>query len=195
MGREIKRVAIDFNYPLGVVWKGFINPYDSQKCSLCDGSGLNPETKQIEDDWYDFAGTGRKWCYNITQNEVDALIKSNRLYDFTHRFTSGKGWKKIKPQPTVTAEMVNEWSKRGMGHDSFNRMVCVEARAATSLAAIGPTNPRTECAFAIAAPTTGRNNGGATVIAPRRPQCLLAPRSCRAVQRRWTKPPRSSGNR
>lgn len=39
---------------------------ESHKCESCDGSGLNPETKQISDDWYDFANTGRRWCENIT---------------------------------------------------------------------------------------------------------------------------------
>jgi hypothetical protein len=129
MGREIKRVALDFDWPINVTWKGFVNPYSSQTCSACDGSGHNPETKQISDDWYDFAGTGRKWCYNITQHEVDALIERGRLYDFTHQWTPGKGWQKIEPPPVVTADMVNQWSRHGLGHDSINHWVCVEARA------------------------------------------------------------------
>lgn len=28
MGRELKRVALDFDWPTGKVWKGFINPHD-----------------------------------------------------------------------------------------------------------------------------------------------------------------------
>lgn len=89
---------------------------ENHKCESCDGSGLNPETKQISDDWYDFANTGRRWCENITQDEVDALWEHNRLHcDF-----------KEKP----TAEQVNAWANgRGLGHDSINHHICVETRA------------------------------------------------------------------
>ena len=80
MGREIKRVPLDFNWPLNMQWKGYMNPYTSQKCTVCDSTGLNPETKQISDDWYDFGDTGKRWCNNITQHEVDALIEERRSF-------------------------------------------------------------------------------------------------------------------
>jgi len=110
-------------------WKGYINPYTSQSCTICDGSGENPETKQISDDWYDFENTGRRWCDKITQDEVDALIEEGRLYDFTHQFIRGEGWKAIDPPPIVTAEMVNQWGVRGYGHDAINRWICIKTRA------------------------------------------------------------------
>lgn len=87
----------------------------SKQCEYCDQTGYNPETKQIRDDWYDFAGTGRKWSNNITQDEVDALWDNHRLrVDF-----------KTKP----TAKQVNEWSEKTFGHDSLNHYICVEVRA------------------------------------------------------------------
>lgn len=89
---------------------------ENHKCEDCEGSGYNPETKHISDDWYDFANTGRRWRENITQDEVEALWEHNRLHcDF-----------KEKP----TAEQVNAWEKgRGIGHDSINHYICVEQRA------------------------------------------------------------------
>ncbi len=41
MGREIKRVALDFDWPIGEVWTGFLNPYYAEqvKCPTCDGLG------------------------------------------------------------------------------------------------------------------------------------------------------------
>ena len=45
--------------------------------------------------------------------------------DFTHRFMKGQGWVRIDPQPSVTAEMVNTWSRRGLGHDALNRGICL----------------------------------------------------------------------
>lgn len=39
MGRELKRVALDFDWPLNIVWRGYICPYESQRCDLCRGTG------------------------------------------------------------------------------------------------------------------------------------------------------------
>ena len=45
MGREPKRVALDFNHPLEKRWPGFINPwYDhSGDCDSCGGTGYSEE--------------------------------------------------------------------------------------------------------------------------------------------------------
>jgi hypothetical protein len=129
MGRELKRVPLDFDWPLHMPWKGYVSPYRSQDCKACGGTGLNPESKQISDDWYDFAGTGRRWDDKITQDEVQALVDAGRLWDFTREFIPGKGWQEKEPPYVPTAEEVNEWSrKRGIGHDGLNRGICVEAR-------------------------------------------------------------------
>ncbi len=44
MGRTLKRVALDFKWPLNKTWEGFLNPFWNQsiKCTECDGSGSNP---------------------------------------------------------------------------------------------------------------------------------------------------------
>lgn len=129
MGREIKRVPIDFDWPLGMVWKGYINPYDAQECKVCKGSGHNPETKQISDDWYDFANSGRRWDKSITQDEVNALVEHGRLWDFTRTWIPGEGWVDKDPPYIPTADEVNRWSRHGTGHDAINQWICVETRA------------------------------------------------------------------
>lgn len=90
---------------------------DNHECETCEGTGLNPETFQLKEDWYDFAGTGRRWDSKLVQEEVDALWENHRLRgDFTS-----------KP----TAEEVNEWNRRprSMGHDAINQWICVKTRA------------------------------------------------------------------
>lgn len=155
MGRELKRVPLDFNYPIGQVWKGYLNPFRSQKCNSCDGSGLNPETKKISDDWYSFdkaewidKGNGSRynnlaWQYHLTGIEVKALIEADRLWDFTRiarneqqrkdvqeKIKSGhNSWLPYNNGYIPTPEEVNEWNKKGIGHDAINRWICVEARA------------------------------------------------------------------
>jgi hypothetical protein len=126
MGRELKRVPLDFKWPLKQVWKGYIIPYRNQKCKACDGTGLNKETKKLYDDWYSFDKVeyiefenGRRynnlaWCNHITEVEVKALVEEGRLKDFDN----------------PTPKEVNEWNrKKRRGHDAINRWICVKARA------------------------------------------------------------------
>jgi len=54
MGREVKRVALDFDWPLNKVWGGFINPHyaNSHACAACAGDGYSPEARRLKDQWY-----------------------------------------------------------------------------------------------------------------------------------------------
>lgn len=53
MGRELKRVPLDFDWPMNKPWAGFVNPYYAAiKCESCDGSGYSPAAKRIADRWY-----------------------------------------------------------------------------------------------------------------------------------------------
>ena len=54
MGREVKRVDVDFDWPLENIWGGFVNPYYSQRieCPECSGSGSSPFAKLLSDQWY-----------------------------------------------------------------------------------------------------------------------------------------------
>lgn len=179
MGREIKRVPLNFSWPLREVWKGFKNPfYTAKECSDCDGTGYSPYAKNLQDMWYgkvpfDPESTGSKpfganhpailelaernvkackekgyfignieqeaarlsqtcfdnqWSCHLSQEDVDALIKEGRLYEITHTWEQGKGWKPKNPAPVVTAEMVNELSVSGRIHDSTNSYICIKAK-------------------------------------------------------------------
>ena len=46
MGREVKRVALDFDWPLRKVWVGFCNPHWKQ-CPDCDGSGATTASQRL----------------------------------------------------------------------------------------------------------------------------------------------------
>lgn len=157
MGRKLMRVPLDFNWPKNMVWKGYVNPYKSQKCKACDGSGYNPETKKLSDDWYSFNNQewiypngimGRRynnlaWSNHITQDEVQALIDHGRLMDFTRVpineeqrkiveekiKNGGNSWLPFDNGYIPTAEEVNNWNRTGMGHDAYNQWICVETRA------------------------------------------------------------------
>lgn len=97
MGRELKRVPLDFKWALGQLWKGYVNPYNSQKCKCCDGSGNNEKYKELEDKWYGYnnysysddevyvkSSNGKlyrkyAWMYNLQEADVLVLAKHGRL--------------------------------------------------------------------------------------------------------------------
>jgi len=146
MGREVRRVALDFDWPLRTAWKGFVNPWKScTRCETCDGTGLNPASARISRAWYDFEGLGIKWCYNLKQDEVEALVKAWRIRRLTHRHQkdwSGHGFvpkwvpewvpvrvgKRLPLLRYPDAADVNRWARDGFGHDSISRWICVETR-------------------------------------------------------------------
>lgn len=51
MGRELKRVALDFNWPLEKVWEGYLNPHQPQKCPACK-NGYSAGARALMDKWY-----------------------------------------------------------------------------------------------------------------------------------------------
>ncbi|MDR1506540.1 MAG: hypothetical protein LBI67_05505 [Treponema sp.] len=130
-GREVKRVPLDLDWPIGRIWDGYINPYQSINCEACDETGLNAKTKKLLDEWYNFnaepdyvdLGNGRRYdrkahCHNITLIELNALLEAGRLKNLA---TNGR---------IPTLEEVNRWSiEAPMGHDSTNAYICVEAAA------------------------------------------------------------------
>jgi hypothetical protein len=64
MGREIKKVAVAFEWPMSKVWHGFINPHyegHCRKCQACNGSGLSAEAVALKDQWYGNAPFHPSW--------------------------------------------------------------------------------------------------------------------------------------
>lgn len=53
MGRQIRRVPLDFQWPLNKVWDGFLSPdkFDEEPCPDCR-NGYSPQAKHLYDLWY-----------------------------------------------------------------------------------------------------------------------------------------------
>lgn len=194
MGRKLERVPMDFAWPLGKTWGGYLNPYYSQStpCPECDGRGGSPKYREFHDQWYGNApfdpvaygatplsidnpilraiaeaqcartpgyyGTGEanvlremrrlhslwrnQWSHHLIQADVDALLECGRLMDFTRvprtdeqreivrakLAAGGNSWLPEDNGYRPTAQEVNDWSLRGMGHDGINAHVCQRAR-------------------------------------------------------------------
>lgn len=82
MGREVRRVALDFAWPLNQVWEGFLNPHrETKDCGDCSGSGYSPEFRALKDLWYghapfDPASTGSE-PFTVETPEVRAFAEQN----------------------------------------------------------------------------------------------------------------------
>ncbi len=135
----------NFNFGLDE-WNEVVNFYfeinrKNHQCTVCEGQNLNKKTLKLYNDWYDFAETGRKWMYDITEVEVEALVKEGRIRDVSgfngyYDKETQKWYKWVKKEkiecekPEMPLpEKVNEWAKKGFGHDAINHWICVKARA------------------------------------------------------------------
>lgn len=55
MGRELKRVALDFEWHLNEPWEGYVNPlYMAKPCASCEGKGYSPTGRHLHDLWYGY---------------------------------------------------------------------------------------------------------------------------------------------
>lgn len=55
MGRELKRVPLDFDQPMNERWHGFVNPHHTAvKCPHCDGTGSSRTARRLKDQWYGY---------------------------------------------------------------------------------------------------------------------------------------------
>lgn len=156
MGRVLKQVPLNFKWEIGKLWSGYINPHDSHECAKCEGLGWSREFKLLENEWYCFENaqylpnpfrkTSRyninAWSNNLTQEDVQALIDADRLWDFTrvalndeHRaiihkeIENGKNsWLPFNNGYIPTAKEVNDWNLKGFGHDSLNCSIVIKAK-------------------------------------------------------------------
>lgn len=156
MGRELKRVALYFQWEIGKLWTGYVNPHKIHECNECAGLGWSKEYKSLEAKWYSLDSPQWRpnpfregsrynsiaWNNNLEQEDVDALIEADRLWDFTRvpindeqreivRLKIAKGensWLPFNNGYIPTAKEVNEWNLKGMGHDSLNCSYVIKAR-------------------------------------------------------------------
>lgn len=91
----------------------------SEECDVCNGNGYHPVSQHIVNGFYTHMNDrGDNWCNQITQDEVDVLMASNCLWDFTHG----------KPEGFVpTAYDVNN-SRNPLVHDAINRNILTKTR-------------------------------------------------------------------
>lgn len=153
------RVPLNFDHPLHEVWTGYINPYYEQReeCTPCKGRGDSERGHELSDLWYGWhsnlwvsTGPNRRynagaWQYNLDVDDVAALLKADRLWDFTRVHDPSQpgktarpvdperqwpnGWLRESNGHVPTPEEVNHWARHNpMFHDSINCWTVIRAR-------------------------------------------------------------------
>ena len=56
MGRVLRRVPLDFDWPLEERWKGYLNPHykDCRECPFCEGNGWSEFALHFYKQWYGY---------------------------------------------------------------------------------------------------------------------------------------------
>jgi len=87
MSRELKRVALNFNWPLKKKWIGYINPYKKQglqKCDACEGTGYSALARHLTDIWF-----GQTAFRPEDRGSVPFLTSHPRIQEIAKRNISG----------------------------------------------------------------------------------------------------------
>lgn len=136
---KIRRVPLDFDWPLNQVWRGYVLPEVLRlpACPDCryDGhrsTGLSAAAYAIEETFYAHSTpepwrSHIAWHDKITQPEVDMLLRKGRLRTWgTDPDTGEDGWLAL---PRTAAEVNAEQHAPGLGgHDASNRWALVTYR-------------------------------------------------------------------
>lgn len=147
MGRELKRVPLDFDWPLKKIWEGFLNPYYKYhlNCPDCEVSGYAPWAKQLQDEWYGYHKEDWVWVvpgerrynkaalkYNFTEKDLLPMMKGGAFRDLL-------GW-------TIYDEDTDTWWE-WQGEGDYRKKVTVPQPELPSL--------KEAIDFMIHAPITG----------------------------------------
>lgn len=98
MGREIKRVPLDFDWPLKKVWEGFRNPYYKyqHECDQCHVTGYNRETYIIYKMYGDHEACQVVWDRfrkePFSEEEIHEILSVNLVDDLENPGRKRKGW-------------------------------------------------------------------------------------------------------
>lgn len=127
MGRALKRVTLDFDWPINKIWEGYLNPYKYIPCAECDQSGYNPATKELADAFYSFSDRSKRWSNKITQEEVDYLISKNRLRGFDPVSREWVAVARTAEEVNLSQDYISFDST--LMHDAINRSYLIKFRA------------------------------------------------------------------
>jgi len=126
MGREVRRVPLDFEWPLNEIWEGFLSPdsLDGVACPDCK-SGYSPRAQYLYDQWYGYvpfdpASTGSTpWRHDSPPVRAFAERNVGRSPDYYH----GTGEAVIVREAQRLATLWNRQWSHHLSQDDVDALV------------------------------------------------------------------------
>lgn len=85
MGRELKRVPLDFDWPVHKVWRGYLNPHNTAvQCEHCQGTGSSPFARHLKDQWYGNAAFKPEDRGSVPFQPTDEIVRRLAERNVTH---------------------------------------------------------------------------------------------------------------
>lgn len=114
MGREIKRVALDFDHPANEAWPGYVNPHWST-CATCDGRGSTTARLRLQDLVSLLLLSGS----DATQGECHPYFDSAPLHN-TRGVMCGQDMAEL------TEGLAGRGPRGAMGHDAMDQWAATD---------------------------------------------------------------------
>ena len=117
MGRELKRVPLDFDWPLNKVWKGFLNNHfvESSTCADCCGKGCTIAYQRLADLVSLLMLSGS----DAQREQCHPYLVNAPLYDTAGKFCG-------KDMIQLTAALAGRQPSDFAGHDACDRWSAIE---------------------------------------------------------------------
>lgn len=120
MGREARRVPLDFDWPIGEVWEGYLMPdnLSPPECDDCDGTGTT---------------SAHQWvaaCASmilLLTDDLRAQEQGRPMHSYFDEFSSvAYGTRPTPDIAELTEGLAGRSGLRGMGHDALDRWAATD---------------------------------------------------------------------
>lgn len=127
MGRELKRVALDFKWPMNKVWEGFLNPHygDCKQCPSCNGLGMTPWAARVHEQWHGGDAPFHPSDVGLTPLTADNIILIQQATEKTERaaWHYGTGPAAIQREAARLAGLFNSYKRNHLTQAEIDIML------------------------------------------------------------------------
>src|SRR5271166_5977460 len=98
MGRELKRVALDFRWPLQVPWEGFCNPYyAATPCRDCNRTGYSLMARKLSNLGFQHKDIKAECSHREVSYRCDNCNGEGEVWPSSEARKAYDDWQKYEP--------------------------------------------------------------------------------------------------